>query len=169
MLIVFVTRIAIVRTVLMKFIWSVLIVVSMTQQGQSQTVLFSDDLSTGVGWEYSHFGGTAKPNSNDISEADFGFNYSALGIPEAPNTEVGDPGSMGLRLATNTPGLWAGDQIAAVYEDSSFNGQYTLQVDIWLNWSAPTGTGTTEHVGALVGFNLAGHKGGFHPAKTAAE
>ena len=80
----------------MRFIWSALIVVLIIPQGQSQTVLFSDDLSNGGGWEYSHFEGTAKPNGNDLSEADFGFNYSAFGIPEAPNTEFGDPSTLGI-------------------------------------------------------------------------
>ena len=137
---------------------------------QGQTVLFSDDLSTGTGWEFSHFGGTAKPGVTDISEADFGFNYSALGIPEAPHSEVGDPNTLGLRLAANTPGGWGGDQVAAVYEDPNFDGQYTLQVDIWLNWSAiaGSGSGTTEHAGALVGFNVADAQSSFAPGQNGA-
>lgn len=135
-----------------------------------QTVLFSDDLSTGAGWQYSHFGGTAKPGGSDIGEADFGFDYSALGIPEAPHTEAGDPNTTGLRLAVNTPGGWGGDQVAAVYEDPNFNDQYTLQVDIWLNWAAisGSGSGTTEHAGVAVGFNLTDAQSSFSPGQNGA-
>ncbi|MCA9230602.1 MAG: hypothetical protein KDA57_08120 [Planctomycetales bacterium] len=139
------------------------------QATQGQTLLFSDNLSTGAGWQYSHFGGTAKPGTTDISSADFGFDYSQLGIPEAPHSLPGDLGTAGLRLAANTPGLWAGDQIAAVYQDPSFSGQYTLQVDVWLNWAAsPTGAGTTEHAGVLVGFNLADAQNSFAPGQNGA-
>ena len=136
----------------------------------AQTVLFSDDMSVGTGWQFSHFGGIGKPGVTDISEADFGFDYSAFGIPEAPNSEVGDTATSGLRLAVNTPGLWAGDQVAAVYEDASFTGQYTFQVDIWLNWSAinGSGSGTTEHVGAMAGFKVDDAQSTFTPGQNGA-
>lgn len=135
----------------------------------SQTLIFSDDLSTGTGWKYSHFGGTAKPGPNDISEADFGFNYAALGIPEAPNSQPSDITRRGLRLATNTVGQFAGDQIAAVYESPLFVGQYTVQVDVWLNWAPNvTETGTTEHVGILAGFKVANAQRNFSPGQNGA-
>ena len=75
-----------------------------------------------------------------------------------------------LRLAANTPGAWAGDQVAAVYEDPGFSGQYTLQVDVWLNWSAVSGSGsgTTEHAGALVGFDLEDAQSSFAPGQNGA-
>jgi hypothetical protein len=146
------------------FVWTIVAIAMIAPRAQGQTVLFSDDLSTGAGWEFSHFGGTAKPGVSDISEADFGFDYSALGIPEAPHSDGGDPGTLGLRLAANTPGSWYGDQVAAVYADPNFNGQYTMQVDIWLNWTAG-GSGTTEHAGAMVGFNLEDAQSGFSPGQ----
>ena len=124
----------------------------------SQTLIFSDEMSTGSGWVYSHSGGTAAPapENFDTSEADFGFNYSQFGIPEAPNSDPGDTATSGLRLASNLTGAFAGDAIAAVYEDVNFTGQYTVQVDMWLNWAANEGAGigTTEHGGVYVGFDV---------------
>ncbi|QDT01464.1 M14 family zinc carboxypeptidase [Adhaeretor mobilis] len=136
--------------------------------GAAQTVLFSDDLSTSAGWRYSHFGGTNKPDSSDTSDADFGFNYSQFGIPEAPNSAPGDVGTSGLRLAVNVPGLWRGDQVAAVYEDAAFAGPYTVQVDVWANWVAPSGSGSTEHVGVLAGFQVDDAQNTFSPGQNGA-
>ena len=129
-----------------------------------QTVLFSDDLAAGVGWKYSHFGGTAKPDATDISSIDFGFDYAALGIPEAPHSQLGDAVRRGLRLDANVPGLYGGDQVAAVYESTTFTGQYTVQVDVWMNWAPITsGAGTTEHVGIVAGFDIAAAQRSFAP------
>lgn len=136
-----------------------------SQETEGQTVLFSDDLSTGTGWQYSHFGGIDKPNGSDISSADFGFDYSAYGIPEAPNSNPSDPKTLGLRLAANLPGGWPGDQVAAVYEDAMIAGQYTLQVDVWMNYDT---SGTTEHVGVSAGFDLDDAQFTFSPAQNGA-
>ena len=151
----------------MRSLCAVVVAIHIASAASAQTVLFTDDLSTGAGWEFSHFGGAEKPGAADICEADFGFDYSVLGIPEAPHSDIGDTATSGLRLAANTPGAWAGDQVAAVYEDPGFSGQYTLQVDIWLNWSAVSGSGsgTTEHVGALVGFDLDDAQSSFAPGQ----
>lgn len=131
-----------------------------------QTLLFSDGMSTGAGWQYSHFGGIGKPLPTDISQADFGFDYSAFGIPEAPNSSAGDANTQGLRLAVNTPGLWGGDQVAAVYEDASFQNQYTVEVDAWLNWSSGgSSVGTTEHLGVLAGFQVDDAQNSFAPGQ----
>ncbi len=133
-------------------------------QGHAQTVLFTDDLASGGGWKYSHFGGTSLPDASDISRADFGFDYSSLGIPEAPHSQPGDAIRRGLRLAANVPGQFGGDQIAAVYESTLFVGQYTVQVDVWMNWSPiASGAGTTEHVGVLAGFDIADAQSSFSP------
>lgn len=131
---------------------------------RGQQLLFSDDLSLGVGWKYSHFGGTAQPDAGDIGTAAFGFDYSTLGIPEAPHSLPGDSVRRGLRLDANVRGLYGGDQIAAVYEHPGFTGQYTLQVDVWMNWSPVAGgAGTTEHVGVMAGFNTSRAQRSFSP------
>ncbi len=143
-------------------------VFSLSPWAASQTVIFSDDLSTGAGWQFSHFGGTAQPGASDINEADFGFDYSSLGIPEAPHSDPGDDSTSGLRLAANLPGQWGGDQIAAVYEDAAFSGQHTVQVDVWINWASPSGVGSTEHAGVLAGFQVDDAQGTFAPGQNGA-
>ncbi|MEO1497060.1 MAG: M14-type cytosolic carboxypeptidase [Planctomycetota bacterium] len=135
----------------------------------AQTLLFSDGFEDAGGWELVHFGGVGAPTAADTSRADFGFNYSTQGIPEAPGLLPGDLPTRGLRLATNTDGLWAGEQIAAVFESPAIAGQYTLQVDVWLNWStAASQVGTTEHAGVFVGSTVAGAQGGFDPGMNGA-
>lgn len=136
-----------------------------SQHAAAQPLLFSDDLGTGTGWQYSHFGGTDKPDGTDTGTADFGFDYSALGIPEAPNSDPNDTSTLGLRLGANLPGGWAGDQVAAAYEDASFVGQYTLQVDVWMN-NAPSGT--TEHAGVFAGFDVDDAQLSFAPGQNGA-
>lgn len=159
-----------VRRVVTSLLATFVIAAVAVSSSHGQPLLFTDDLSTGNGWQYSHFGGTEKPGVGDISEADFGFDYSVLGIPEAPHSDPGDPDTLGLRLAVNTPGQWGGDQVAAVYEDPNFNGQYTLQVDVWLNWSAisGSGSGTTEHAGVMVGFDVEDAQLTFAPGQNGA-
>lgn len=135
----------------------------------AQTLLFSDAMQIGTGWEYSHFGGIGVPTGSDTSEGAFGFNYATMGIPEAPNSDFGDAPTQGLRLATNLDGLWSGEQISAIYEDPAFTGEYTLQVDVWLNWSAQASlSGTTEHVGVFAGSSIAGAQNSFAPGMNGA-
>ncbi|MCA9240213.1 MAG: PEP-CTERM sorting domain-containing protein [Planctomycetales bacterium] len=116
----------------------------------AQTEIFFDQLSgNSAGWVF-------KARSNDVlgqfgSDSLFGFDYSALGIPEAPNTRVGDQATRGVRLRTNALGN-PEDQAGVVLENSSFAGKYTVQVDMWLNWAADDELiGTTEHGGLFVG------------------
>lgn len=137
--------------------------------GYAQPLLFSYSMNSGTGWEFSHFGGVGKPSGSDTSTASFGFNYATRGIPEAPNTNAGDAPTRGLRLATNLDGLWSGEQIAAIYEDPAFAGQYTLQVDVWLNWSTDSSqVGTTEHAVVFAGSSVAGAQGSFAPGMNGA-
>jgi hypothetical protein len=148
----------------LRFLIFALLIGIASEAARGQVVLFSDDLSLGTGWKYSHFGGTDQPDANDISSAAFGFDYSALGIPEAPHSLPGDPVRRGLRLDANVPAQFGGDQIAAVYEHPDFTGQYTVQVDVWMNWSPiASGAGTTEHVGVMAGFKTASAQRSFSP------
>lgn len=150
-------------------LFAALVLLSGSTAAPAQTLLFSDQMNVGTGWEFSHFGGIGVPEASDTSDAEFGFNYSALGIPEAPNSNISDAPTRGLRLATNVPGGWGGDQIAAIYEDPSFTGQYTLVVDVWLNWAAiASGSGTTEHAGVLAGSKVDGAQLSFAPGQNGA-
>lgn len=116
----------------------------------AQTDIFFDQFSdNSAGWVFM-------ARSNDVlgqfgSDSLFGYDYSSLGIPEAPNTRAGDQATRGVRLRTNAVGN-PEDQAGVVLQNSSFAGKYTVQVDMWLNWAADADLiGTTEHGGMYVG------------------
>lgn len=122
-----------------------------------QSLIFSDQMDAGTGWGYSHGDGSDVPVFGDSSDADFGFDYSAFGIPEAPNSDASDTATSGLRVAANLPGTVNDDAILVIYEDASFTGQYTVQVDLWMNWASTPdgpGEGSTEFGGLFVGSNI---------------
>ena len=94
---------------------------------------------------------TVVQNTTD-STATFGFDYSTVGIPPAPRG--GD--TIGLKTTVNDDATASVEHIAAVYSGagSNFNGQYTVQVDIWNNYvllptPAPL-VGSTEYQGVSV-------------------
>lgn len=126
-----------------------LLCLSLGSRSIAQTVLFSDDLDdNAAGWQFESLAGNFGINGSDSV---FGFDYSAMGIPEAPHTQPGDASTSGLRIRTNNSGL-STDQAAAFLDHASFAGKYTVQVDLWANWSADENQiGTTEHGGLYVG------------------
>ncbi len=82
------------------------------------------------------------------TDAMFGFDYSALGIPAAPNGSD----TVGLRLASN---ITAGTPAAiSVGTNAQFTGAFQAKFDFWLNYH--TSGGTTEFGGGGVGFSTAG-------------
>lgn len=130
-------------------------------QAQGQTVLFSDAFDSEVvgtpeagqfvagpvgstGWEFV----LDEANQNDVR---FGYDYSLINIPEAPNSDPSDTGTTGVALRTNVS-AGAADQGGIYYEDTSFTGKYNVQVDMWLSWAADADEiGTTEHGGLFIG------------------
>jgi hypothetical protein len=101
------------------------------------TVLFTDGMSTGAGWTVS---GTTD------SAHTWGYDYSADGIPAAPNG--GD--TFGLKLEANiVDGLAheisASRSLAAA--GYTPGAPYTVQTDIWANFELASGT-STEFAGA---------------------
>jgi hypothetical protein len=137
------------RTLRMLFCAIVAGSASMPLSSVSQT-LFTDDLNdNSAGWVFTSL--TGKFGITGSSIADYGFDYAALGIPEAPNFQAGNPARQGLRIRTNNNGL-STDQAVASLTQANFTGKYTVQVDLWLNWAADTNAiGTTLHGGLYVG------------------
>ncbi|WP_145281758.1 hypothetical protein [Pirellulimonas nuda] len=128
--------------------------------------MFQDDLDDNTsGWVLESLTGSFGLAGSD---AVFGFDYSALGIPEAPNSGVADAATRGVRLRTNTTGL-PRDQAALSLTDASFSGKYSVQVDMWLNWPPdPAAVGTTIHGGMYVGDSLPGNVNANFPAQRGA-
>jgi len=87
----------------------------------------------------------------------FGYDYSANGIAEAPNTPTGATAQKGLFIMLNkgTTGALNGVNIFAANAGSmiTFSGDYKLTFDMWMNVPS-TLTNTTEQ--ALFGINSDG-------------
>lgn len=83
---------------------------------------------------------------DDDSMIDFGWDYSALGIPPAP----GGSDTTGIRMAANIVGPNAA-MISASPNGVAPTAPYTMTFDFWINYN--TSGGTTEFAGAHIGFN----------------
>lgn len=98
-------------------------------------VFFEEDFNDGNAasrWSFTETGGTNLVN--------FAFDYAAAGIPAAKD---GDNG-IGLKIAVNTTSPGAVSAAMAFPNGQSFDGEYVLSFDLWMNYEAGT-TGTTEH------------------------
>lgn len=85
--------------------------------------------------------------ADDDTEYEFGFDYTRYGIPPAPNGADG----LGLRVAANITDPRGLAVISATPDGVELSGQYTLQVDMWINYN--TAGGTTEFIGGFVGYD----------------
>ena len=114
-----------------------------------QTVYQDDfDTDSSAGW-------TVSQSSADTA-AVFAYDYSADGIPSAPNSVGGT--TSGLKLTANmADGAAAG--LSASPNGQSFTGNYVLSFDLWMNANGPFplgGTGSTEYNSAAVGLTASG-------------
>ncbi|MBN2447399.1 MAG: PEP-CTERM sorting domain-containing protein [Phycisphaerae bacterium] len=107
--------------------------------GAPGDILYSSDLDTGAGF-------TVYADADSLYQ--FGYDYSAMGIPAAPN---GGGTTTGLYTAVNLTGAAAAGLHAVT--DLSATGQYKVEFDMWAN--VPHTNGTTEFIGGGVG-HLAG-------------
>jgi hypothetical protein len=106
-------------------------------------VLFSDGFDSDANWTTQ---GTAD------TTAQFGYDYSTMGIPPSPN---GGGTTVGLRMTANeTSG--AANEISALPTGLTVSGLYEIQFDFWANANGPFpdgGGGSTEFIGGGAGFN----------------
>jgi hypothetical protein len=124
--------------------------------GTAQAVVFSDNFNSNSSGNYTTF--AFNPGRDG---AVFAFDYSALGIPEAPNSVGG--GRTGLQLFANHPfGSTAADTSAVQVVPNGLAPQlatldkYTITYDLWMNYNGPApagGTGSTEAMMVGVGFS----------------
>lgn len=104
--------------------------------------LFRDELSSGTGWGV---------NSSADFVATFGYDYSADGIAEAPNSRVGDVATTGFKAEANlTTGAGHFGTIYPVGQN--FTGDYKLTFDAWMNWEAGSSS-STEFMGGGIGYD----------------
>lgn len=75
------------------------------------------------------------PGLSDVT-ADFFYDYSAIGVPAAPNGS----GTIGLKMtANNSGGVFSGFSVSPTGE--SFTGDYRVSFDLWQNYVGPLGVG----------------------------
>jgi hypothetical protein len=74
-------------------------------------------------------------NTTDVI-ADFFYDYSAIGVPAAPN----GTGTRGLKMTVNnTTGVFGGVTVSPT--GKNFTGPYSLLFDMWQNYAGPLGPG----------------------------
>ena len=85
--------------------------------------------------------------------ADFYYDYSAIGVPAAPN----GTGTRGLKLtANNSGGVFSGFSVSPTGQ--SFSGNYTVKFDMWQNYVGPlTGGGSGSTQLSMMGIGTAGN------------
>jgi hypothetical protein len=128
---------------------------------RAQTVIFTDNFDT--------TGGTAPAYNVNVSNATpgyaaatFGFDYSTVGIPSAPNSVGGT--TLGLKLEANkltaSPAIGGVSVSPTTFGGNPFTGvpagatNYTLRFDLWQNANGPFpggGTGSTQNSGGGIG------------------
>lgn len=115
-----------------------------SQLDTANAQLFRDEMTNGASWG-ANIGG-----SGDSTFA-FNYDYSADGIPEAPNSEVGDAATSGVKFQSN---LSAGTaEFLTIYPTGqSFSGDYQLRFDAWMNFEAGSGS-STEFLGGGIGYD----------------
>jgi hypothetical protein len=110
----------------------------------AQEVLFTENFETpdsGTNWTVN------AASARDTAE--FGFDYSTVGIPAAPNA---GGTTRGLLLRANRPldvGALSGVSVSPT--DRAFTNSYVLEFDLWENFPGPApggGTGSTQLTGA---------------------
>jgi hypothetical protein len=104
------------------------------------TVLFSDNFNTDSSANWNLF------VTGDDYTAQFAYDYSSQGIPPAPH---GSGDTLGLYLAVNKS-LGSATAINLYPKGKSFNGNYALRFDMFLNVQIPNSV-STEYV--LFGIN----------------
>lgn len=117
----------------------------------SAQVLYQSDLSTETGSNWT----TLTSSAN--SDAAFAFDYSSLGIPQAP----GSTSLHALRLRANTvvitaPSTGAVQGVTVVPKSLNLTGDYHIQATVWMNSVGPFpngGTGSTQFFGLGSGFS----------------
>jgi len=123
----------------------------MAASSANATTLFWDQMTNGAGW--------SMVSSDPDTQATFGYNYGTLdGIPEAPNTQVGNLATRGLKLEANVVLPTSGAQTFLSPTGQNFTGSYQYTFDAWISYDVNeqvngSSTGTTEFIGGGVGYN----------------
>ena len=96
-------------------------------------------------------GNWAVHKSTDDTAVTFGYDYSADGIPAAPNS---DGSTVGVKFEANIAAPTGAEAVSISPVGASFTGDYEVRFDMWINANGPFpggGGGSTEFLTAGVG------------------
>ena len=127
---------------------------------QTYITLFEDDFDTdtSANWTLFQDSGTGTPDYT----AEFSYDYSADGVPPAPNTTGGT--TRGLKLTANNNDSIPDPAAVNVYPNGqSFSGDFRLTVDAYMSFDRGM-VGSTEFI--LAGINHLGTQINWHNSTT---
>ena len=110
-----------------------------------QTPLFGDDFDSDSSGTWAVF------SSTDDTAVTFAYDYSADGIPAAPNS---DGSTIGIKFEANIADPTGAEAVSISPVDANFTGDYQVKFDMWINANGPFpggGGGSTEFFTAGVG------------------
>ncbi len=110
------------------------------------TLSFSDDFDSDTSGQWQ-----VATSGSDTSVV-FAYDYSADGIPSAPNSSDGT--TLGAKFQANMVSPQATEAITIFPKNTWFAGRYTLTFDMWINANGPFpagGTGSTEFITCGIG------------------
>lgn len=122
---------------------------------QASVLIRNDDLPAGQlvfseNFDTDHSANWVVNNGPSDSVANFHFDYSTVGVPNAPNSSGN---TRGLKLQANlTSATFGGVSVSPTGQ--SFTGNYRLRFDLWQNFNGPFpagGSGSTQITGAGIG------------------
>jgi hypothetical protein len=110
-----------------------------------------DQMTDGSGWGLNG-------SADGDYRATFGYDYSADGIPEAPNSQPGDVATSGMKAEANLVDPAAAAFFSAYPIGQNFTGTHQLTFDAWMNFSSDDWynngqAGTTEFLGGGIGYD----------------
>jgi len=141
---------------------------ALTMPAVAQVLYGPDQMTNAAAW------GASVAGTGD-SAFTFNYDYSADGIPEAPNSQGGNVRTRGVKLEANLVPPGAKEGFALYPLGQHFSGPHRLRFDAWMNYDAveahkPPATrfGTTEFLGGGVGYDNFGGAGVFSGAQALA-
>ncbi|HJO08732.1 MAG TPA: Calx-beta domain-containing protein, partial [Verrucomicrobiota bacterium] len=112
---------------------------------EPEVTLFGDDFDSDSSDNW------AVHKSTDDTAVTFGYDYSADGIPAAPNS---DGTTLGIKFEANIADPTGAEAVSISPSGGNFTGDYEVKFDMWINANGPFpggGGGSTEFFTAGVG------------------
>lgn len=120
--------------------------------------VFSDNFNTAASATNYNVYSTTDANNAATGTATFGFNYSTLGIPSAPNS--GDGTTVGVRVQSDDIGTTAAAQTLGAVSVATKNvvlpAKYKIAIDVWSNYIGGTTINDAAGSNGTTGATLAG-------------